>query len=87
MRDKLNKSIEQCQAHLANPKLSEMSRQRNETYLEIFLSYKRLLNVISDEMTPATKPCYRYGGRVIQDCEVCESCLKPEDLAYSEGEE
>lgn len=81
MRDKLNQAIKQCEEHLKND-LSPTSRNRDEIYLEIFLSYKLLLNYFSDEILPqGMKFCYRYGKRVIENCDVCESCITAEDLA------
>lgn len=32
------------------------------------------------------KFCYRYGHVVIESCEACQDCPKPEDLAWNEEE-
>lgn len=38
-------------------------------------------------MKPDMKMCYRYGMWVVEQCEVCESCLEAEDLQSSEENE
>lgn len=83
----LKKTIEDYQVKLENPDLTPMSRELAKDTVHHLLSHQRLLSVLNDEMLPGRKFCYRYGHPAIESCNVCESCLKPEDLACNEGEE
>lgn len=83
----LNETIQTAQERLDNPDLTHESRQREEANLHHLKSLKHLLSVIHDDMIPGKKFCWRYGCYMVEQCEVCESCLAPEDLAWNEGDE
>ena len=83
----LKETIEIYQVKLNNPDLTPMSRVLAEDTMHHLLSHQRLLLVLNDEMLPGRKFCYRYGKRVIENCDVCESCLTAGDLACNEGDE
>ena len=51
---------------------------------------QELLNRLSETIplgSTTFKRCYRYGMWMVEQCEVCESCLKAEDLQWNEGDE
>lgn len=36
---------------------------------------------------PDQKFCYRYQKPMVEQCEVCDNCLKPEDLQWNEEDD
>lgn len=84
----LKEIIELTEKRLENPDMSPESRAREEDHLRQHRSLQRLLAVVHDEMMPVGKKfCYRHGQWMVDQCEVCESCLGPEDLAWNEEDE
>ena len=72
----LNETIECLETRLADPKKSLESRAREISYLHHLNAYKGITE-------GKTKYCYRYGKWMVEQCEVCEKCVKPEDLAWN----
>ena len=83
----LNETIECLEMRLADPKKSLESRAREISILHHLKAYGSFLGRLNDDMLPGRKHCYRYGSVVVEQCEVCESCLKPKDLACNEVDE
>ena len=83
----LNETIECLEMRLADPKKSLESMAREISILHHLKAYRSFLGRLNDEMLTGQKHCYRYGSIVVEQCEVCEKCVKPEDLAWNqEGE-
>lgn len=83
----LSETIECLEMRLADPKKSLESRAREISVLHHLKAYGSFLGRLNDEMLTGRKFCYRYGHPVVESCSVCESCLKPKDLACNEGDE
>lgn len=84
----LTETIKAHEDRLERYDLTLVSKELAQDTLHHLKSHHSLLKVITDEMIPTgEKFCYRYGGWAVEGCSVCESCLKPEDLACNEGEE
>ena len=80
----LNETIECLEMRLADPKKSLESMAREISILHHLKAYRSFLGRLNDEMLPGRKHCYRYGSIVVEQCEVCEKCVKPEDLAWNQ---
>ena len=64
--------------------LTLLSKELAQDTLHHLKSHQSLLRLITDEMIPPGKKfCYRYGKLVVEQCEVCDVCLSPEDLAWN----
>lgn len=84
----LIENIKELEKRLSDPKKSVESREREESYLYHLRAYREHLRRVTDEMLPqGMKFCYRHGQLMVEQCNVCEYCLKPEDLACNEGTE
>ena len=78
----LNESIECLETSLADPKKSLESRAREISILHHLKAYRALLGRLNVENIVTV-----YGSMVVEQCEVCEKRVKPEDLARNqEGE-
>jgi CHAD domain-containing protein len=66
--------------------LMPISKKVTDAVLKELKGKKSLLGKLNDDMTEK-KWCYRYGMWVVEQCEVCESCLKAENLQWNEGDE
>ena len=83
----LNELIEYFEIKLETHKdLTPINLKVAESTLKELKGKKSLLDKINDDMI-GKKWCYRYGMLVVEQCEVCESCLKAEDLQWNEGDE
>ena len=75
----LNELIEYFEIKLATHKdLTPINLKVAESTLKELKGKKSLIE---------KKWCYRYGMWMVEQCEVCESCLKAEDLQWNEGDE
>ena len=83
----LNETIQTAQERVDRPELALESREQAEASLHYLKSLKHLLGVIHDDMIPGKKFCWRHGHYMVEQCEVCESCLTPQDLAWNESDE
>ena len=66
--------------------LMPISKKVTDAVLKELKGKKSLLGKLNDDMIEK-KWCYRYGMWMVEQCEVCESCLKAEDLQWNEGDE
>ena len=83
----LNELIEYFEIKLATHKdLTPINLKAAECTLKELKGKKSLLGKLNDDMIEK-KWCYRYGMWMVEQCGVCESCLKAEDLQWNEGEE
>ena len=67
--------------------LMPISKKVTDAVLKELKGKKSILDKINDDMISEKKWCYRYGMWMVEQCEVCEKCLKAEDLQWNEGDE
>ena len=67
--------------------LTPISKKVTDAVLKELKGKKSLLDKINDDMINEKKWCYRYGMWMVEQCGVCERCLKAEDLQWNEGDE
>ncbi len=83
----LNELIEYYEIKLETHKdLTPINLKVAECTLKELKGKKSLLGKLNDDMTEK-KWCYRYGMWMVEQCDVCERCLKAEDLQWNEGDE
>ena len=86
----LNELIEYFEAKLEPntdlTPLKPISKKVTEATLKELKGKKSLLGKLNDDMFEK-KWCSRYGMWMVEQCEVCERCLKAEDLQWNEGDE
>ena len=78
--------IEYFEIKLATHKdLTPINLKVAECTLKELKGKQSLLNQLNDDMLkPNLKWCYRYGMWAVEQCDVCERCLKAEDLQWNE---
>ena len=91
------KIITDLEIRLQDPTLSLSSRLRDEAILKYLKDdegltdrYRELQGYVvrlkERGLEEGRKYCWRYGWDVVEQCEVCESCPEPGDLAWNEEE-
>ena len=89
--------ITDLEIRLQSPNLSLSGRLRDQAILkqlkkdeDLAERYRELQGYVArlkgQGLEEGRKYCWRYGWDVVEQCEVCESCPEPGDLAWNEEE-